>query len=49
MLLEKVWAKINGSYSKIVMGYPHEVLTTFSNAPCYNLRLDNNDAKNSIW
>ena len=23
MLLEKVWAKINGSYAAITLGYPH--------------------------
>lgn len=49
MLLEKVWAKINGCYSNIVVGYPHEVLTTFSNAPCFYIKFDtvlNNDL---IW
>ena len=49
MLLEKVWAKINGSYANIVMGYPHEVLTTFNNAPCFYLRLDDEQKKEEVW
>jgi hypothetical protein len=34
MLLEKAWAKIKGSYGNISAGCPHEVLNTFSVAPC---------------
>ena len=49
MLLEKVWAKINGSYSSIFAGYPHEVLTTFSNAPSFYVKLDHIEDKNSVW
>lgn len=33
-LLEKVYAKIHGGYDKILYGFAHEVLSTFSLAPC---------------
>lgn len=35
MLLEKVWAKLSGSYGDTSAGYPHEVLSTFLVAPCF--------------
>lgn len=35
MLLEKAWAKISGSYGNTSSGYPHEVLNTFLEAPCF--------------
>ncbi len=35
MLLEKLWAKLSGSYGNISAGYPHEVLNTFLVAPCF--------------
>lgn len=33
MLLEKVWAKLNGTYGDIVGGLPNEVLHAFTGAP----------------
>jgi calpain-15 len=39
MLLEKVWAKVKGSYGAIKAGSPHEVLNTFSIAPCFNFSI----------
>ena len=35
MLLEKAWAKLSGSYGNTSAGYPHEVLNTFLQAPCF--------------
>ena len=35
MLLEKCWAKLNGSYGDIVGGLPNEVLHAFTGAPTY--------------
>ena len=40
MLLEKAWAKIKGSYGAISAGCPHEVLQTFSVAPCYYYQIE---------
>lgn len=41
MVLEKVWAKLRGSYHNISEGFPHEVLTTFTNAPCFYFEIMN--------
>jgi calpain-15 len=35
MLLEKCWAKVNGSYGSIVGGLPNEVLHAFTGSPTY--------------
>jgi calpain-15 len=35
VLLEKAWAKVNGSYDNISAGNPHEVLNKFSVAPVF--------------
>ena len=40
MLIEKAWAKIKGSYGAISAGCPHEVLQTFSVAPCYYYQIE---------
>ena len=34
MLLEKAWAKLKGNYGATSVGFPHEVLNTFSLGPC---------------
>ncbi len=34
LLLEKAYAKLKGGYNNIVSGFVHEVLTTFTVAPC---------------
>ena len=52
MLLEKAWAKIKGSYGEIATGTPHEVLNTFSLAPCFNYQLSEHsseDHKDLLW
>lgn len=38
ILLEKAWAKINGSYAKIIGGQPHEVFDVITNA--YSEKID---------
>jgi hypothetical protein len=48
MVLEKVWAKLRGSYSNIQSGLPHEVMTTFSHAPCFFLDLNSEEEK-FVW
>ena len=35
MVLEKIWAKLFGSYANIVGGLPQEVLHAFSSAPVF--------------
>ncbi len=35
MILEKCWAKLNGTYGDIVGGLPNEVLHAFTGAPTY--------------
>ena len=35
MVLEKCWAKLYGSYAKIIGGLPNEVLHAFSSAPVF--------------
>lgn len=42
MLIEKAWAKLCGSYENIASGYPHEILRTFTNAPCFYMHIDGN-------
>ena len=48
MLLEKAWAKIKGSFGDINSGSPHEVLNSFSIAPCYNFSVEQDLAKESL-
>ena len=36
MILEKCWAKLNGSYAAIVGGLSSEVLRAFSGAPTFH-------------
>ena len=35
-LIEKLWAKINGSYEKTAAGWQHEALRVLSGAPAYD-------------
>ena len=48
ILLEKAWAKINGGYGNIIIGYPREVfdsLTPFTTLPINALK----ENKNYLW
>ena len=51
MLIEKVWAKIKGSYGAISSGSPHEVLNTFTVAPCYfyPVQEEDRDYQELLW
>lgn len=40
LLLEKVWAKINGSYDKIIGGFATEALHDFTGAPTLMIDTD---------
>lgn len=48
MLLEKAWAKLKGSYGDTSAGYPHEVLNTFSVAPCFYYEISDSLYKDPI-
>jgi hypothetical protein len=48
MIIEKVWAKLKGSYSNIQSGLPHDVLTAFSHSPCFYLDL-NSEEPDFVW
>jgi hypothetical protein len=52
VLLEKAWAKLKGSYGAISAGCPHEVLQTFSVAPCYYYQVEEHHEesyKTMVW
>lgn len=48
MVLEKVWAKLYGSYANIIGGLPNEVLHAFSSAPVYFQSIPSDPAKQEL-
>lgn len=40
LIIEKAWAKINGSYGAIGKGKAHEALNAISNAPTYDYKIN---------
>lgn len=50
MLLEKCWAKLNGTYGDIVGGLPNEVLHAFTGAPtAYKDVPRQPEKQNELW
>lgn len=49
MVIEKVWAKLSGSYQRITSGYPHEVMSTFARAPCFYSQLSPDLDMTAVW
>ncbi|EAR84269.2 calpain family cysteine protease (macronuclear) [Tetrahymena thermophila SB210] len=49
MLLEKAWAKINGSYDQIEAGLTRECLHDFTGACTQTLWLDDQNTYDSVW
>ena len=47
-LMEKLWAKINGSYERTVSGWQHEALRVLSGAPAFDY-LTSSYTTNEIW
>ena len=48
MLLEKAWAKINGSYSNSLSGWPNDIFRTFTGFCCEDLN-HNEETDERIW
>ena len=44
VMLEKAWAKINGSYASIDEGNPTLMLRDLTGAPSFKIELDNENA-----
>ena len=48
MILEKVWAKINGSYSNSISGWPNDIFRAFTGFCCEDLN-HNEETDERIW
>lgn len=44
MLIEKAWAKIHGTYERIITGQSYEALRDFMGAPAYYLKVNQENA-----
>ena len=40
LILEKVWAKLHGSYERIEAGHSHNVMTDLTGAPAFDLDIE---------
>jgi len=40
LILEKVWAKLHGSYERIEAGFAHNVMTDLTGAPSFDLDIE---------
>ena len=58
LLLEKAWAKLHGSYDRIISGYAHETMRDLTGAPAFEYQIKDNkdsifakieEAKNYDW
>lgn len=48
MLLEKAWAKVNGSYANCISGWPIDVFRTFTGFSCENIN-HSEETQEKIW
>ena len=48
LILEKAWAKINGSYSNSISGWPNDVFRTFTGFCCEDLN-HNEETEERLW
>ena len=48
ILLEKAWAKLNGSYARVIGGDPHEIFEVLTNAYCEKIKFKKGQ-ENKIW
>lgn len=49
ILLEKAWAKIHGSYERIIGGMAHHTIRDLTGAPGYEFFLTDKDAYEKIY
>jgi len=48
LILEKVWAKLHGSYERIEAGFAHNVMTDLTGAPSFDLDIDT-EGEDVVW
>ena len=48
MILEKIWAKLHGSYEAIISGQSYEVFRDLTGAPSFYHKTNENDIKDII-
>jgi calpain-15 len=48
LILEKVWAKIHGSYERIEAGYAHNVMRDLTGAPSFDIDIEEY-GKEKLW
>ena len=48
LILEKVWAKLHGSYERIEAGFAHNVMTDLTGAPSFDLDIDG-EGEDEVW
>jgi len=48
LILEKIWAKLHGSYERIEAGFAHNVMTDLTGAPSFDLDIDG-EGEDVVW
>jgi hypothetical protein len=48
LILEKVWAKLHGSYERIEAGFAHNVMTDLTGAPAFDLDIEE-EGPEKVW
>lgn len=48
LILEKVWAKLHGSYERIEAGFAHNVMTDLTGAPSFDLDIES-EGPEEVW
>ena len=48
LILEKAWAKLHGSYDKIIGGYAHQALRDLTGAPAFEYETSEEDTWDKI-
>lgn len=48
LILEKVWAKLHGSYERIEAGFAHNVMTDLTGAPSFDFDIET-EGREKLW